>query len=109
MSRKKINLYQHYNKEDLDNIRQLILTDNKDTARLGVILATKSLGIKLEHLKSLVTIDDVKLVGERGQIHCKLYALGVCFDRPKIEDKYGCYNDYYITFVHNINQLLHGI
>ena len=53
-----------WTKEDEQKIRSLILNDDIANVKIGIYLALNTLGMSIDELGRLVTVDDIKIVND---------------------------------------------
>lgn len=75
--------------EDKDKIRQLIMSDDIGNVTIGVKIAKNVLGMKIRHLKDLITMNDCTSYRNGNLTHWKLSVFGAVY---KGSDKYSAWN-----------------
>lgn len=100
-----------WTKEDEQKIRSLILNDDIANVKIGIYLALNTLGMSIDELGLLVTIDDV--VHITGQVNdqtlVELFAFGKVMACNYEGFESYSYKHYLTRYVERINELLNEI
>lgn len=100
-----------WTKEDEQKIRSLILNDDIANVKIGIYLALNTLGMNIDELGVLVTVDDIKIVNDFVvKPEYQMIAFGkVMASNYTNVDKSHTYQYYLYRFRDRIKELLNEI